>query len=161
MQRFTGGLVLVVLAGAGAAPAGAQHPGPEREAVLATVHRLFDGMRTGDSAAVRSSFHPAALLATALERPGGPLVRIDTLDAFVRAVGTPRDEVWDERISGTEVRIDGPLASVWTEYAFYAGERLSHCGVDAFQLARGADGWRILALTDTRRREGCAEGGGR
>jgi Putative lumazine-binding len=124
---------------------------PERQAVLATIHRLFDGMRNGDSAAVRAAFHPSAYLATALQSPTGPVLRVDTLEAFVRAVGSPHDE---------EVRIDGPLATVWTEYSFFAGARFSHCGVDAFQLARTGEGWRIIALTDTRRREGCRDGGG-
>jgi hypothetical protein len=32
--------------------------------------------------------------------------------------------------------LDGPLASVWAEYSFYAGEKFSHCGIDAFQLAQ-------------------------
>jgi hypothetical protein len=139
-------------------PATARAQTDDRAAVLSTVHRLFDAMRAGDSAAVRTMFHPAALLATAVVRQGAPVLQVDTLEAFIRAVGTPHGEVWDERIRGEEVRIDGPLASVWTEYSFYAGDRFSHCGVDAFQLARGAEGWRIIVLSDTRRREGCRNG---
>jgi hypothetical protein len=143
------------------AVASAQGREPERKAVLATVERLFDGMRKGDSAVVRSTFHPDAFLATAVARDGRPAVRIDTLDAFIRAVGTPHEDVWDERLGKTEVRLDGTLATVWTEYVFYAGPKFSHCGVDAFQLARTEEGWRIIALTDTRRREGCPDTGGR
>ncbi|MCS3859218.1 hypothetical protein [Salinibacter ruber] len=50
-----------------------------------------------------------------------------------------------------EVRVDGPLASAWVPYVFYRGDERSHCGVNAVQLVRGPDGWRILQLTDTRR----------
>ncbi len=32
---------------------------------------------------------------------------------------------------------------------------VSHCGVDAFQIAKSGGAWRITALTDTRRSEGC------
>ncbi len=147
------GLLLFLLVVA--AQLAAQAPNSEREAVLAPVHQLFDGMRKGDSAAVRRAFHPEAFLATALMRQGKPTLQVDTLDAFLRAVGTPHDEVWDERLHGEKVEIDGPLASVWTEYSFYAGGKFSHCGVDAFQLAKTPEGWRIIALTDTRRQEGC------
>jgi hypothetical protein len=157
MRRF--GLLIAVLALA--APLAAQAPDAERQAVLEPVYRLFDGMRKGDSAAVRAVFHPQALLATALVRQGAPVLQLDTLDAFVRAVGTPHDAVWDERVHGEKVEIDGPLASVWMEYAFYADDRFSHCGIDALQLAKTPDGWRIIALTDTRRREGCPEEKGR
>ena len=142
-----------------ATPASAQLSAADRAAVLAPVHRLFDAMRGGDSAGVRAVFHPAAYLATALVRQGSPHVEVDSLDAFVVAVGAPHDEAWDERIESEEVRVDGPLATVWTEYSFFAGGKFSHCGVDAFQLARAADGWRIIVLTDTRRREGCRGGG--
>jgi hypothetical protein len=53
--------------------------------------------------------------------------------------------------------VDGPLAMVWTGYAFYAGPRFSHCGVDAIMLGRTTAGWRILSLADTRQRTGCPE----
>jgi Putative lumazine-binding len=146
----------VLLAGA-TAPAAAQTSTPDRAAVLAVVQRLFDGMRAGDSAAVRSTFHPSALLATAAAREGKTLVRIDTVNAFVRAVGTPHSETWDERIRSTKVEMDGPLASVWAEYSFYAGGKFSHCGIDAFQIARDGEAWRIVALMDTRRKDGCPD----
>jgi hypothetical protein len=128
-----------------------------RTAVLATVRALFDGMRAGDSAAVRAAFHPSAQLITTLVRNGTPEVRIDSLAGMVRAVGTPHPEVWDERLRDTVVHVDGPLAMVWTGYAFYAGPRFSHCGVDAIILGRTAAGWRILSIADTRQRTGCPE----
>jgi hypothetical protein len=98
-----------------------------------------------------------ALLGTTHVRNDVAVFQLDTVDAFVRAVGTPHAVVWDERIRKTRVELDGPLASVWAEYSFYAGEKFSHCGIDAFQLARDGEAWRIVALTDTRRRDGCPD----
>jgi glucose/arabinose dehydrogenase len=139
------------------APTSASSPAAERAAVLATIVGLFDAMRAGDSARARAAFHPRAQLATTQVRAGAPEVRLDSLDAFVRAVGTPHPVVWDERLRDTVVQVDGPLAQVWTGYAFFAGPTFSHCGVDAFTLGRTAAGWRILALADTRQRTGCPE----
>ena len=65
--------------------------------------------------------------------------------------------VLDEVLHDTEVRIDGPLAIVWTYYDFFAGENFSHCGYDAFQLLKVGGEWKIVALADTRRREGCRQ----
>jgi 2-iminobutanoate/2-iminopropanoate deaminase len=132
----------------------------ERTAVLRVIQRLFDGMRAGDSAMVRSTFHPNAQLATTTVRQGNATVEIDTLESFIRAVGSPHDQVWDERLSNTSVQVDGTLASVWTDYSFYLGDKFSHCGVDAFQLAKSGGEWRIVALADTRRRQGCPDTGG-
>lgn len=130
----------------------------DREAVLAVVTRLFDAMRQGDSAMLRSTFHPEARLGTAVVRNGTPALMLEKVDAFAQALGgKPADQVWDERIYNPVVHVDGPLASVWVEYDFYANDQFSHCGVDAFLLARTPEGWKIFSLADTRQRQGCPD----
>ena len=125
--------------------------------VLAVVKRLFDGMRAGDSAMVRSAFHPQVRLLTATVRDGTPALRIEpNADGFVKAVGTPHAQPWDEKTYDEKVEIDGPLASVWTEYTFHLGPTFSHCGFDHFLLAKDATGaWKIVELADTRQMQGC------
>ncbi len=148
-------VALLFVAGLLVPVASAQSDGPRmpaaEAAVRATLDALFDGMRAGDSTAVRDVFHDDARLHTA----GGPSdtagVSETPVDAFVAAVGQPRERVWDERTWDVEVCVDGPLASAWVPYVFYRGDERSHCGVNAVQLVRGPDGWRILQLTDTRR----------
>jgi len=147
--RWSVAIVGLLLA---AAPLPAQGPG-ERE-VLAVVQRLLDGMRAADTATVRSVFHPDARLVTTGVRDGEVRVGIVALDSFIQAVGGAT-EVWDERIHEPEVRIEDNLAFVWAAYTFYAGGRLSHCGIDAFQLVRTVEGWRIISIADTRRIDAC------
>jgi hypothetical protein len=124
-----------------------------KDAVRATIDALFDGMRAGDSTAVRAVFAANARLQTALGPGDTTAVRTTPIDAFVAAVGRPHEKVWDERIWDVEIRVDGPLASAWVPYVFYHGDERSHCGVNAMQFVRHADGWRILQITDTRRQE--------
>ncbi|RYY81896.1 MAG: hypothetical protein EOO15_23780 [Chitinophagaceae bacterium] len=126
------------------------------DSVRATVIRLFDGMRKADTAAIRAAFAPGALLQTVLvNREGKTHMESEPADSFLAAVARPHNEVWDERITFDGMRIDGPLATVWTPYHFYAGDKFSHCGVDAFTLARIDGKWKIIYLVDTRRRTGC------
>ena len=125
---------------------------PEDE-VQAVIERMFDGMRAGDSTMVRSVFHPEARLMTTFTRDGKPMVHGGNIDGFVEAVGQPHDQVWDERISDVEIRIDDNLATAWMKYAFYLGDTFSHCGVNAFQLARTEEGWKVIQIADTRRKE--------
>ena len=134
-------------------------PSSDHDAVMRTVKQLFDGMRAGDSAMVRSAFDSNPRLVTTMVRNGVPVLNTGSVDDFIRAVGTPHAEVWDERISDEVVHIDGPLATVWMRYSFYAGSQFSHCGVNAFELFRRPDGWRITSIADTRRRERCDEAG--
>ena len=128
--------------------------------VMAVVKRLFDGMRAGDSSMVRSVFHQDLRMITATVREGKPMTRIESsVDGFVKAIGTPRPQPPDERIWGEKVEIDGPLASVWVDYALYIGDRFMHCGIDHFLLVKNDAGeWKILELADTRRTEGCRRG---
>ncbi len=130
-----------------------------RAEILATITTLFDAMRQADSAKARTVLHPKTVLVSASERPngGGPAVSVDPVNGWLASMATPHAEVYDERLRNPIVQVDGNLASVWVEYVFYIGSRLSHCGVDAFQLARDATGWKIVALADTRRRAGCTE----
>lgn len=162
--RRCGALVLLVPGLALAAPAAAQEPPPlpapaswgeaERE-VLATIQRLFDGMRARDGAMVASTFHPEARLQTSLpDESGRPGVRVGGIDGFISSVGG-EGEPWNERIVEAEIRVDQGMAQAWVPYTFHAGDRFSHCGVNSMQLVRMPDGWKILSLVDTRQREGC------
>ena len=75
--------------------------------------------------------------------------------------GIPHAPVYlDERLLEVETRVSGGLATIWATYAFYADTSFSHCGVDAFQLARTTEGWKIIQVADTRQREGCDIPGG-
>lgn len=148
-------LVLLLCGCAAAGPAPGPPPAGDAAAALAVVQRLFDGMRAGDAATVRSVFHPGTTLLTVTRREGAAVLESADVEGFATAVGAPRPEVWDERISDPVVLVDGDLATVWVDYAFFVGDRFSHCGVDAFGLIRGPDGWKIFQLVDTRRTEGC------
>ncbi len=124
------------------------------DSVLAVVKGLFDGMRTRDTALIRRSFAPGTVLG-GVPAAGKPAEFLP-VDAFIASIArAPAGMLLDERIYDPEIRIDGGLATVWTFYAFYVGERLSHCGIDAFQLARTSEGWKVIALADTRQTAGC------
>lgn len=126
--------------------------------VLAPIHKLFDGMRAGDSSMVRAAFHATARLQTTFtDKEGNPQIHTGELDKFLVSIGTPREQIYDEQIWGYDVKIEDNLATVWTPYTFYLGETMSHCGVNAFQLAKTTDGWKIIQITDTRKKEGCQE----
>jgi len=138
------------------APAPARAQGEDEAAVRAVVTRLFDGMRAGDGSVFREVFAADARLQTAaVRRDGTTALTSMQVDSFAAMVSQPRDFVLDERIDAWHVRVDGPLAVVTVDYSFYAGARFSHCGIDAFQLFKAADGWKIFQLTDTRRTTGC------
>ncbi len=144
----------LVLSAVSAAAQTAKAP-TETEAVQATITAFFDGMRLGDSTAVRRTLAPGAVFHVIQTRNNLTRLLPQKPGDFVKAVGTPHPEVWDERISFDKVLIDANLASVWTPYEFYLGSKFSHCGYNSFQLVKLAEGWRIAHVIDTRRKEKC------
>lgn len=141
---------------ASASPAFAQKAAPETEAVKQTVTAFFDGMRRGDSTLVRRTLAPGAVFHGLGGKPGqAATLETERISGFLKAVGTPHPEVWDERVQFERVLIDANLASVWAPYEFYLGSKFSHCGYDSFQLVKLADGWKIAHIIDTRRKEKC------
>lgn len=135
----------------------AQEKSAEQE-VVQVVKNLFDAMRNGDSTAMRPLFDPSARLQTTyLNKEGKAVLKGGSIEEFIASVGTPHEEVYDEQIFSYRTEIDGRLASVWTDYSFYVGDRLNHCGVNAFHLFHSDEGWKITQITDTRRRKKCQE----
>ena len=149
---------LLLLLAAATHSAQAQKAPSEIEAVKKTVTAFFDGMRSGDSTAVRRTLAPAAVFHALGGKPGQPLkLEIESINGFLKAVGTPHPEIWDEQVQFERVLIDANLASVWAQYEFYLGSKFSHCGYDSFQLVKLADGWKIAHVIDTRRKEKCRQ----
>jgi len=89
------------------------------------------------------------------EKNGKPVLSTDNVDDLVKDVGTPHAEVYDERVVYNAIKIDGDLACVWAPAKFYVGDQFDHCGVDAFQLIRTADGWKVFSLVHTTRKDNC------
>jgi CubicO group peptidase (beta-lactamase class C family) len=126
--------------------------------VLAAVQKLFDGVTAKDGEAMRAVLDRDARLVRTETRDGVPRTRPMSAGDFVARVlgntATLREKIWNP-----EVRVADNLATVWVPYAFYVGDRLTHCGEDAIQLAKtdlGWPGWKILAMADTQRTEGCS-----
>lgn len=152
MRVSTAALALSALLGPGSAAA---QQTASHDEVVAVVQRFFDGMRAKDTTALRALVHSSArLLGTGPSREGQLRVDEVPMDRFFQMVGSAPGKL-DEKIWDPEVRIDGDLATVWTPYAFYYDGNFSHCGVDSFQLARTAEGWKIVQIADTRRTAGC------
>jgi hypothetical protein len=145
---------------AAAVSAAAQTPtaaNTDEAQVREVIARLFLGMQKGDSALVHSAFAGQVTMATVSrdKRDTPVLQRESSIDGFLKAVGTPHTEVWNEEIWDLKVQLDGDFAQAWCDYAFYITNTFSHCGVDAFQLHKTKNGWKIFHLADTRRKSGC------
>lgn len=128
----------------------------DEEVIIKAIQQMFNGMRAGDSSMISAVFVRDARMGTAAaNREGKVQLRAGSLDRFLTQMATPHNEVYDEKIWSYEVKIDGPLAYVWTDYTFYLGKKQLHCGYNVFELVKFEEGWKITSIVDTRRKENC------
>ena len=122
--------------------------------VQKVIMQMFDGMRAGDSSMVSGAFYSDVEMFTSFNnKMGKPVFHKGDLQGFLKAVGTPHDEVWNEVIHNYDIRVEDNLAQAWTAYSFLLGDKLQHCGVNAFHLTKTENGWKIFQLADTRKRD--------
>lgn len=128
----------------------------ERAAVLADVQRFMDAMRTKDTTVMVQ--YVDSLTRFTLIRPtrdGGSRVVAMSGAQFIRAVTQPNQPGIDEPIRNPVVHVSGDLATIWAEYQVRRESTVTHCGFDAFHLARRDGRWKILNISDTYQQTGC------
>ena len=82
-------------------------------------------------------------------------VKNDIEKILIAIQNRPAEQKWDERLLAFKIEADSAIANAWTPYEFYVNDNFSHCGVNVFQLFNDGKTWKIIAIADTRFREGC------
>jgi hypothetical protein len=114
----------------------------EREAVLKVVQSFFETMTARDVEGARKILVPEGrFFAMEMRKPDRPPQSFTNEEYFGRLQKGKSTNV--ERIWSPEVRVRGSIATVWAPYDFWTDGKYSHCGVDAFDLIRTQDGWKI------------------
>lgn len=143
---------IALIAATAPTPAAAQgDAGP-----MAAVEQIFEGMRTANPGMVREVFAPDARFAVLDRRNGPARLAVQGVDGWIAAIGESGGQ-WNEQIYDVVVHIDRDMASIWAPYTFYLDGGLRHCGINSIELLRGADGWKVTQLSDTRQTEDCPD----
>jgi Putative lumazine-binding len=143
-------LILVLTISALATVAQAQNA--DQEAAKQPILQLFEGMKKSDSTMAKQAFAPGARLETVQNKAGVVSVQNTDLAKFFVAIASAPSGALDERLTAMEIKVDGEMATAWTPYQFFYKGQFSHGGVNAFQLVKLANGWKIWSIIDTRRK---------
>ena len=139
---------VLVFCGAHLAPTNLGAQSPDERAVLAVAQALFDAMAARDTAAFRSVMFADGRTLAVEEVDGEARFRWGSGDEFAQVLANAGPALL-ERMWNAEVRVSGPIATVWTPYDFRLDGSFSHCGIDAFQFVRTPEGWRIAVVMYT------------
>lgn len=112
----------------------------DRDQVLKTVQAFFDTMTAKDVEGARKILMPQGRFHAVRMRDGN--VRSFSNEEYLAdlqaAKRTMRERIWNP-----EVRVRGAIATVWTPYDFWIDGKYSHCGIDAFDLVKTDEGWKL------------------
>ena len=120
----------------------------EREAVLKTVQAFFDTMTARDVDGARKILMPQGRFHAMRMRDGKPDPRGFSNEEYFADLQASQ-QTMRERMWNPEVRVHGLIATVWTPYDFWIDGKFSHCGIDAFDLIKTEEGWKIAGGTYT------------
>lgn len=109
---------------------------------LGVVNRLFDSMAAADAAAIiATGTKENQLVAIQKMRDGKTRISVLGSEAFSKFFTKPGSV--KEVMYAPKVETNGDWAMVWGRYVFYADGKLSHCGINQFNLVRTDGGWKI------------------
>jgi hypothetical protein len=114
----------------------------DRSAVLGVVQKLFDEMAAANAAGILATGTADNQL-VAIQKGRDGKNRISSISAeqftkFFTKPGAVKEVMYDPK-----THIDGDWAMVWGRYVFFAEGKLSHCGINQFNLVRTEAGWKI------------------
>jgi Domain of unknown function (DUF4440) len=123
---------------------------------MQSLDAMLNAMRQRNVDGLRAVFHENVRMTLLRPAPGGgSRAVVLTGEQFITAATNPNGPILDEPIRNPVLHVDGDLATVWAEYQVRINGKVSHCGYDAFQFVRVTGAWKIIAVADTFRQQGC------
>ena len=121
--------------------------------VKQTIVDFFYGFHAKDTVKMRNQFAKEIVMHSVSERNRQVVLKSESATDFLKMIASiPKSEKFEERLLSYNIQIDGAMAHVWTPYEFYINGKLSHTGVNSFQLFSDNGKWKITYCIDTRKR---------
>lgn len=118
-----------------------------------TIKLFFEGFHQRDTIKLKSICSENLVLHSISESERGNKFSVEKAADFYKSiVSIPTTMKFEEKILDYKIQIDGTMAHVWTPYEFYVNDKLSHSGVNSFQLYKENEVWKVVYILDTRRK---------
>ncbi|HVF31077.1 MAG TPA: hypothetical protein VNA22_08905 [Pyrinomonadaceae bacterium] len=128
----------------------------DSKAVIAVVNELFAQMRAANAAGILATGTATNQLVAVRKLKDGKS-RIDVINGeqFTKFFTTPG--AIEEKMYDPKVEVSGDWAMVWGRYVFFVGDKITHCGINQFNLVRIDAGWKIANGASTIDPGDCSE----
>lgn len=131
-----------------------QFAAAQSENVQQRIEFFFEAFHQLDTIQLKKVCSSELILHSITESEKGSSLTTQSATEFYKTIAAfPKDLVFEEKILNYVIQLDGSMAHVWTPYEFYINGKLSHSGVNSFQLFNENGVWKVLYILDTRRRK--------
>ena len=125
----------------------------QEKEIQQTIETFFEAFHQRDSIKLQSVCSKDLVLHSISESGNGTKFSVEKASNFYKSIASiPLTMKFEEKILSYKIQIDGAMAHVWTPYEFYVNEKLSHSGVNSFQLFQENGVWKVVYILDTRRK---------
>lgn len=119
------------------------------------LDRFVEGVSRSDTLLLRKTIDPNVGFLTVFNDKKKSILTADVVESFFESVKTHRNVKYYEEQQNCIIHSDNIIATAWCDYVFYTGEKISHCGINTYQLYKTRRGWKIIQVTDSRHNTNC------
>ena len=125
----------------------------QEKEIQQTIETFFEAFHQRDSVKLQSVCSENLVLHSISESGNGTKLSVEKASNFYKSIASiPLTMKFEEKILSYNIQVDGAMAHAWTPYEFYVNGKLSHSGVNSFQLFKENEVWKVVYILDTRRK---------
>lgn len=129
----------------------------DETAAIGVVNQLFAEMEAANPAGILAVHRPTSdLVAIFRQKDGTTRIQSINGDAFSKMF-TDKTRKMKEIMYDPKAEVSGDWAMVWGRYVFFVDGKLSHCGINQFNLVRTEGVWKIANGASTIDPTDCTE----
>lgn len=124
---------------------------------LAVINKLFAEMANHNPAAIVELWTKDSNLTAVIKRKDGKTaITSFSSEAFSKNFAEKKNEIKEDMYE-MKTFVDGEIAMVWGRYVFFIDGKISHCGLNTFDLVKTETGWKIANASSTIDANACTE----
>lgn len=126
----------------------------QKKEVKQTIVDFFNAFHAKDTLKMKLYCHENMLIQSVSEMKKTPVLTEEKKSVFLKNIASiPNNVIFEEKVLGYKITIDGTIATASTPYEFWVNKKLSHVGVNQFTLFYENNQWKIVHIIDTRRKK--------
>lgn len=149
--------LLTIAIGIALSTTGYAQKSDDKSDALSVINKMFAEMANHNPPAIAEVWtKESSLVAIVAGRDGKKRTVTFTGETFSKNFAEKKGEI-KEDMYAPKVEVDGDIALISGRYAFFVDGKLSHCGLNAFQLVRLDGVWKVANAVSSIDAGGCNE----